>query len=208
MGGVDDNGTLSSDMADDAEIIEAVLAGNVNRYGELVDRYQLPAWRLAFSLVGDLEEARDLSQNGFIKAYRNLGRFRGKSRFSTWLYRIVVNECRDFLRKKSRQPAWIPFLHRDPESGEEILFDPADPSEGPRDLLESKDLAGRISEAIGRLPMKQKIAFVLCHLQGISLQEASETMGVRLGTVKAHLFRATETLRAWLEPFIKEEGSR
>ena len=187
-------------MVTDAEIIEAVLTGDINRYGELVDRYQLAVWKLAYSFTGNFEDARELSQNGFVKAYRNLSRFRGTAQFSTWLYRIVANECKDFLKRKARQPAWVPLLQVDSASGEEVLFETEDLASGPRDLLDQKERAKNISRAIGELPMKQRAAFILCHLQGVPLKEAAEVMGIRLGTVKTHLFRATERLRIRLEP--------
>ncbi len=189
------DGTLCPDMADDAEVIEAVLRGESDRYGELVDRYQLAAWKLAYGLVGNFEDAKELSQNGFVKAYRHLRQFRGKSRFSTWLYRIIVNECKDFFKSKTRQPLLVSLSCGDPETDEPILFETADPAGDPRDVMENKEMAKKISRAIQMLPLKQRAAFVLCRLNGLSLAEAAGTMGVRLGTVKAHLFRAMENLR-------------
>lgn len=181
--------------ADDAAVIEAVLRGEIDRYGELVDRYQLAAWRLAFCLVGNLEDAKDLSQNGFVKAYRGLRRFRGEARFSTWLYRIVANECKDFLKSRARGPFFVRLAPAEPEADEPDLFEAADPGEDPREAMENKELAGKISRAIERLPFKQRLAFILCQIEGLALEAASGVMGIRLGTVKAHLFRATERLR-------------
>jgi len=182
-------------MATDTEIIQAVLGGDIDQYGELVNRYQLAAWKLAYGLVGNFEDAKELSQNGFVKAYRHLRQFRGKSRFSTWLYRIIVNECKDFFKAKARQPLTVSLSSDDPETDEPVLFEVADPAGNPRDAMEDKELAKKISRAIQKLPLKQQTAFVLCRLNGLSLEEASGAMGVRLGTIKAHLFRAMENLR-------------
>ncbi len=193
-------------MPTDPEIIEAVLQGDADRYGELVSRYQLAAWKLAYSFVGDWEEAKDLSQNGFVKAYRHLARFRGGSRFSTWLYRIVVNECKDFLRRRRRQPELVSFGKSGEDPKDLPAIDPPDPRAGPRETAHQRELAGKLSQAIGMLPMKQKSVFILHHLHGLSLEEVSQVMGCRLGTAKTHLFRAGENLRLRMEPYLNREA--
>ena len=194
-------------MDPDLEIIEAVLQGDRERYGELVSRYQLAAWKLAYSFVGNMEEAKDISQNGFVKAYHHLRQFRKDAKFSTWLYRIIANECKDFLRQQGRQPELV-SLSEDPVADDPLPFDLPDPALDPRQTAHNRELAGRLAQAIGRLPMKQKSAFVLHHLNGLPLQEISQVMGCRLGTVKVHLFRATETLRISIEPFLSTEVFR
>ena len=195
-------------MADDWDVIRAVLEGHSDRYAELVAHYQGAAIKLAFSLVGNYEDARELSQNGFVKAYQHLRDFRGRAKFSTWLYRIIVNECKDFLRRAARQPKSVSLVP-DPEAEESGLFEVAEPSAGPREQVANRDLAKRISEAIQGLSMKQQTAFVLHHVQGMSLEEVAQVMGCRGGTVKSHLFRATHHLRDVLEPFVAtQETSR
>ncbi|MBI2496080.1 MAG: sigma-70 family RNA polymerase sigma factor [Candidatus Omnitrophica bacterium] len=86
---------MHQEREEEEEVIQAVLRGDVDRYAELVDKYQAWARRVAFSLLGNYEDARDASQEAFVSAYRSLGRFRASAAFSTWLYRIVVNECKD-----------------------------------------------------------------------------------------------------------------
>ncbi|MBI3333072.1 MAG: sigma-70 family RNA polymerase sigma factor [Candidatus Omnitrophica bacterium] len=191
----------------DGEVIGAILGGDTHRYAELVGKYQSRAWKLAYGLVGNWEEAKDLSQNAFVKAYRNLARFRRSAQFSTWLYRIVVNECKDFFRSKARRPSLVP-LSPDPEAEDPIQFDLADPAGDPSDAAADQELAKRLGAAIGRLAMKQRTAFVLHHLNGMSLEEVSRAMGCRVGTVKAHLFRATEALRRSLAPYLLMEVTR
>ena len=197
-------------MDSDLEIIQAVPQGDVERYGELVQRYQLAAWKLAFSFVGNMEEAKDVSQNGFVKAYRHLHRFRAGAKFSTWLYRILANECKDSLRRKVRQPEMVPMAAESEASldGEGPLFEPADPGANPRHAAANREMAGRLSQAIRRLPMKQRSAFLLHHVNGLPLAEVSQVMGCRVGTVKAHLFRASESLRVGLGPFLTVEDFR
>ena len=186
---------------DEAAVIAAVLQGHRDRYAELVDRYQLAAWKLAYGLVGNMDDAKELSQNGFVKAYRHLRSFRGGSKFSTWLYRIVVNECKDFLKAKSRRPMTVSLTPTDEEAGGE-LFEPEDPSRSPREAAADQDVARRLSSAIAVLPLQQGVAFRLHHLEGYSLEEAAQIMGCRVGTVKAHVFRACERLRSELEPYV------
>lgn len=188
----------------DAEIIEAVLQGDVERYGELVERYQLAAWKLAISFVGNVEDAKELAQEAFVQAYRRLRQFRGAARFSTWLYRIVANECKDFFRARARGPDLV-SLSVDNAEEDSIPFELRDPADDPRDALASRELAVRIARALERLPMSQRTAFVLHHLNGLPLQEVAQVMGCRVGTVKAHLFRAAETLSRTVAPFVTTE---
>ena len=196
-------------MVSDAEVIKAVLRGEVDRYAELVDKYQQPALRLAFSMLGNAEDAKDASQEAFVSAYRSLRRFRGGARFSTWLYRIVVNECKDMYRRRARQPvAAAQVGEPDPQANGSCLFvDVEDPTGHPADQLANRELAQRLSGAIGTLPMKQRTAFVLHHLHGLPLEEVAEVMRCRLGTVKSHMFRATEQLRMQLGPWLAKEGA-
>ena len=190
-------------MDGDLEIIHAVLQGEINRYGELVSKYQLSAWKLAYGFVGNFEDARDISQNGFVKGYRNLRGFRGSARFSTWFYRIIANECKDFLRKKNREPERVEL--RSENDGEEpSLFDAPDPSPDPRETAFKKELVMKMGRAILRLSLRQRTAFILHHLHGLPQEEVAQVMGCRTGTVKAHLFRASETLRAIIEPMLKQ----
>ena len=179
----------SSDGSMDEEAIDAVLRGDVDRYAELVRRHQRQAWMIAYGFVGNFEDAREISQNAFVKAYRHLRHFRRRAKFSTWLYRIIANECKDWFRRRARQPRLTPLsLHL--EDDDSVMFDVADPSGSPLDALANRELAKQLGQAIRRLSGKQQEAFVLHHVNGLSLEEASQVMGCRVGTVKAHLFRA------------------
>jgi len=197
---------LPATMASDADIIHAVLQGDVDRYAELVDKYQGHAFRLALSLVGHVEDAKDVSQEAFVNAYRALGRFRGGARFSTWLYRIVVNECKDTYKRRARHPVVAAGVGgSDPGSEDGALFvDAQDPAADPSDHMANRELSRRISGTIRALPMKQRTAFVLHHLHGLTLEEAAAVMRCRVGTVKSHVFRATEQLRHHLRPWLEE----
>lgn len=203
---VDDGSAGSSGVSssDDAAVIEAVLDGDLDRYAELVDRYQEMALKLAFSLLGNYEDAKEVSQEAFVSAYRSLGRFRGGAQFSTWLYRIVLNECRDEHRRRARRPAISGRIGgADSDEGEAGLFiDIADPAGDPSDRLAERELARSLVDAVGALPIQQREAFLLHHVHGLPLEEVAGVMGCRVGTVKSHIFRATERVRRQLAPWI------
>ena len=196
-------------MADrDTDAIRAVLHGDTDRFADLVNTYQAQAIRMAFSFLGNYEAARDVAQDAFVDPYRCLGSFRGHSRFSTWLYRIIINGCKDACRRRARQPA-VAASVGDPDSvvADDGLFvvDVDDTAAGPSDQLANQELSRRLSDAIGHLPEKQREAFVLHHLHGLALEEVADVMGCRTGTVKSHVFRATASLRTSLHPWVSHE---
>ncbi|MBI2884817.1 MAG: sigma-70 family RNA polymerase sigma factor [Candidatus Omnitrophica bacterium] len=183
--------TTSQAAADDLRVIDAVLRGEVEQYAALVDRYQAAAWKIAYGMVGNVEDARELSQNGFVKAYANLNRFRRDAKFSTWLYRIVMNECKDFLRRRRRP--MVALDARD-EDGR-LEFEVEDPSAGPQQQAMNRELGQALGRAIQELPANQHTAFVLHHVHGLAIGEVADVMGCRSGTVKSHLFRACHRLQ-------------
>ncbi len=202
---------LPSAMADrDAQAIREVLDGDVDRFAELVNRYQDRALQLAFSLTGNHDDAKDLSQEAFIRAYRSLDHFRGRAQFSTWLYRILVNVCKDAMRSRLRRPRVVAGVGEpDPNGADEpslFVVDAADPGGGPSAHAANQELAQQLAAAIRALPEQQRLAFLLHHVHGLSLEEAAAVMRCRLGTVKSHLFRATSHLQAQLAPWRAQEG--
>ena len=195
-------------MASDTDIIQAVLQGDVDRYAELVDKYQGLAFRLALGLLGNAEDAKDASQEAFVNAYRALERFRGGATFSTWLYRIVVNECKDTYRQRARQPMAVVRVGGVgvEADGATLFVDVPDPAANPSDQLANRDLSHQLTRTIRELSMKQRTAFVLHHLHGLTLDEVAAVMRCRVGTVKSHIFRATEQLRLHLRPWLSAEA--
>jgi RNA polymerase sigma-70 factor (ECF subfamily) len=193
----------------DDEAISAVVGGDTGRYAELVDRYQEPVLRLALGFLGDYEEARDVAQEAFLHAYRGLARFRGRAKFSSWLYRIVVNECKQALRRRARRPAIVARVGSvEAALDGEAVVEVDDPRADVRRAARDEELSRRLGEGLGCLSMKQRTAFVLHHLHGLPLDEVASVMRCRVGTAKAHVFRATARLRRVLEPWMQhEEGS-
>ena len=167
---------------EDREAVEACQGGEREAFDRLVERYQRDVYRLCYRYVNNHEDANDMAQEVFIKAYRALGRFRGDSSFSTWLYRIAVNTCLNF--RASRRPP-----------GEELPEGLPDASEAVGDQLEREDQARRVREAVHRLPEKQRATLILKIYNDLTHQEVAVILGSTVGTVKANLFHALGNLR-------------
>ena len=167
---------------DDSDLVVAALAGDPEAFGTLVERYDQAVYNLCLRTVRDREEARDATQEAFFKAFRSLRTFRLGSKFSTWIFAIAYHACCDRLARRKR--------YSDAE-----LPDRADPSPGPELLAERHDEARRLRAAIDALPEKYRIVLTLFHLQGRQYEEIARVLGLPMGTVKTHLFRAKELLR-------------
>lgn len=189
----------------DDEIVRAVCAGDTEAFAELVDKYQAMAIKVAFSLLGNEQDARDAAQEAFISAYQALPRFRGGAKFSTWLYRIVANKCKDVYRKRARTAgSWLRISTTGPGSKDDHVMEIQDPRTGPALKLYNREIAEALDKAINELPLKQRMAFVLHHLHGMALNEVADVMQCRVGTVKSHVFRATATLKSSMQPWLQE----
>lgn len=175
---------------------------------EFVSRYQQKAYAIAYYMCsGDSEEAQDLTQEAFLRAFRNIKKFRGNSSFYTWFYRIVVNTCLDGRRRRRRWERlfwlWQPG-QRGEESSKEVIEEQPDMGEdnNPMTVLSGKQLAREIRKALMSLPERQRVVFQLKVFQGMSIREIAQVMGSAEGTVKSHLFRATHSLRNVLKDWI------
>lgn len=188
------------DSVDEDRVIERVLAGDVEAYGHFVRAYQRRVYGTALRLLRDGGEAECAAQDAFLKAYQALPGFRGGSSFETWITRIVINGCRDRLKRKRV----VAYFHQRAADAAESA-DPgdaapsADPS--PERLVLSKQIKAVLRSAIDELSPRQRIVFVLKHLEERSIPEIAQLLGVDVGTVKAHLFRAATRIRARLKDF-------
>jgi RNA polymerase sigma-70 factor (ECF subfamily) len=190
------------DCYDDAELIEQFQNGDTAAFDTLFTRYQKRTYRLVQRFVSNPEDASDLTQDAFIRAYQGLGDFKSQCQFYSWLYRITVNLCIDFLRKKSRSEV---LLYDFDESGELPMANIADPrSESPAKAVENKELRAHIRRAVRRLPPKQRQIFILRHWNGLSLKDIAAVVGRSDGTVKAHLLHAHRNLRKHLRSYLRE----
>jgi RNA polymerase sigma-70 factor (ECF subfamily) len=177
---------------------------------ELVKRYQSKAFSIAYHMgSGDIEEAKDFTQEAFLKAFRNIKRFRKKSSFYTWFYRIIVNTCLDGRRRRQRREKYFFFLRPkagDGRSSKDLLEEQAESGtkDDPLAVLSDKNFRHETRRAMMSLSEKQRLVFQLKAIQGMSTHEVAQVTGMAEGTVKSHLFRATQSLREalqeWAEP--------
>jgi len=171
------------------EAIEACRRGEREAFDRLVLRYQRDVYRLCYRYVNSHEDANDLAQEAFLKAWRAIGRFRGDSSFSTWLYRIAVNACLNFRARKR------PLTQELPETL-------ADPVPGAAARVERDDEARRVRAAVSRLPERQRATLILKLYHELTHEEVAVILGSSVGTVKANLFHALGNLRR----LMAEEG--
>lgn len=178
------------------QIIQQVQAGDVNAYEALVTEYEKNVYNLALRMTGNREDAADISQEAFIKAFKSLPGFRGDSKFSVWLYRIVSNLCLDFLRSRSRRQTVS--LSVEDEDGEDTLLDIPDTSQSPEKLVEGRLTREAVQQGLEQLSPEYRQILLLREIQGLSYEEISQSLGLELGTIKSRLFRARKKLCAFL----------
>lgn len=196
--------SLPPECYDDAELIARFQNGDTAVFDTLFTRYQKRTYRLVQRFVSNHEDALDLTQDAFIRAYQGLADFKSQCQFYSWLYRITVNLCIDFLRKKARSEV---MLYESDDSEEIPMANVPDlRSESPSKALENKELRAQLRKAIRRLPPKQRQVFILRHWDGLSLKDIAATVGRSDGTVKAHLFHAHRNLRKHLRAYVQEAG--
>ncbi len=171
-------------------------------FEQLVSNYDRQVLKLAYSMVGNVEDAQDVYQEALISAYRSLPKFKMKSSFFTWLYRIAVNKAINFNRKKMRHPLEsITFENSDFFGYEQSLRTAQ--NDNPEANVINRELKEIIEKAVIDLSSKERMAFVLCHQQGYKIKEASELMDCSIGTVKSYLFRAREKLKLKLKKYME-----
>ena len=179
----------------DEELVGLARNGDDKAFDELVERHNRKAYRIAFGFARDREAAKDLSQDAFLKAFMNLKHFDGRSRFYTWFYRILVNVCLDYKRRRAR---------RTNEEFDEKIENQLDPNHGiastaaPDEQVIASELSRKVGAALEALPPKQRMAFILKNHQGLSIKEIAEVMETAEGTVKVHIHRAVSALRQTL----------
>ncbi len=170
--------------AGDNDLVAATLAGDRTAFDELVGRYQGKIYNLALRITGNTDDALDVSQAAFLKAYDNLGRFNPAHRFFSWIYRIGLNEALDVVGRRRR------FADLDAEI-------PAAEA-GPEDRMRGRESGRRLGAALGRLTPQYRAVIVLRHLHGLSYNEIAKVVGVPARTVKSRLFTARRELRRQL----------
>jgi RNA polymerase sigma-70 factor (ECF subfamily) len=192
------------ELESDVYLVERALDGDIAGFEKLVTRYQNKIMGYVGRMTnGDREEAEDITQEAFIKAYRNLDSFRGQASFSTWLYKIATNLCIDRARTKKRRPQQAysldePFDKEDESGGREIADSRFEPSKG----VERDELRSLVRETVAEMPEKQRQVLIMCDLQGMSYEEISANLDIPLGTVKSRIFHARADLARRLKPYM------
>lgn len=176
---------------EDYSLIREFNKGDEQAYSVLVSKHKDKVRNLVFLTLGDTEFVDDISQDVFISVFHKLGEFRFESKFTTWLYRITVNKCRDYLRKKRVRSIFVPI--KDSEYNHSTTM-----------RADSIDIPGLVRKGINKLPEKLKIPLILRDIDGLSYKEIAVSLECEVGTVKSRIFRARESLKLILEPFQKE----
>lgn len=176
---------------EDFSLIRQFIQGNESTFRTLVIKHKEKVRNLVFITLSDSEFVDDISQDVFISVYHKLKEFRFESKFTTWLYRITVNKCRDYLRKKKVRSIFVPIGDSDREY-------PTGP------FSENIDIPNLVRNAIDKLPEKLKEPLVLRDIDGLSYKEIADQLGTEVGTIKSRIFRARENLKFILEPYQKE----
>jgi RNA polymerase sigma-70 factor (ECF subfamily) len=190
-------GTRDSKGADDALVIERVLAGEIQLFSELVNRHQAALYRHAVGMVLDHDVAADMVQDAFVRAYTNLRQCRDRERFRAWLFQTLRNRCLDYLKEARRKNVRLddagPFL---------------DPAEGPADIVERKRLRSQLMDALAQLPEAQREAFVMHYVEEVPYETMAELLDAKVSALKMRVMRAREALSAALQgPEVTESAA-
>ena len=184
---------------DDLELVARSQAGDTMAFNELVTRYRTRTFAMIYNMVRNEQDAWDLAQDGFVKAWKNIGRFRGQSSFYTWLYRIVMNVTIDSLRRK-RIESGTEF---DDQIGLRNIAPGATTAPKsemqPAEKISDREIRQRIDEAISRLSSEHRAAIVMREIDGLEYSEIAEQMECSIGTVMSRLFYARKKLQAMLK---------
>ena len=179
-------------MDDTRALVERAQRGDKEAFGELFKAYYEPIFRLLYGIVGNREDARDLGQQTWIKAWKNLNGYRGEAAFSSWIYRIATFTAWDFLRRRKRSPE-VP-------AGDWLDEIPSASGEGsPAESLNRKEFRVRFKNALAMLPQKQRTVLILRETEGLSYKEIAGIMKCRTGTVMSRLFHARKSMQNDLE---------
>jgi RNA polymerase sigma-70 factor (ECF subfamily) len=182
----------------EAELVQRCAAGDEEACAELVTEHQRMVMQLAVNLLGDRDEALDLSQEVFLRVFRTIRQFRGQSQLRTWIYRIVVNQARNRQRwwRRRYRSIQVSLDQHIEQHGDHLA---GGDQAAPDRMFAQKQLASRLQDALDHLPFDQRTAIVLREVDGLSYDEIAFSLGVTLGTVKSRLTRARQALRTVLQ---------
>ncbi len=178
----------------DDELVARSVGGDAESFNQLILRWERPIYALAYRVIGREEDARDVCQETFLRAFRALPGFKGQAKFSSWLYRIALNLCRDWIRRQRRAP--VMQMPEGVEPGD--LLAETGPVESIEDLVGRRELSAVVEVAMALLP-EQRTAIILKEYHGMTFQEIADMQGCPLSTVKTRLYQGLTVLRRHLE---------
>ena len=187
----------------DAALMLRVKRGDVTAFEQLVEKYKQPIVNLAYRMLRDLDEAEDLAQNVFVRVYQSAHRYEVSAKFSTWIFTIARHLCLNEIRRRTRHPA--ESLDGNPMENEDAAprqFEDIKTFSPPQAFLHS-ELEGKIQEALGDLPEKQRMALTLCRQDELSYEEIADVLECSLSATKSLIHRARETLKSKLKPYLQ-----
>jgi RNA polymerase sigma-70 factor (ECF subfamily) len=178
----------------DEELVARSMGGDLDSFNQLVLRWERPIYALAYRVIGREEDARDVAQETFLRAFRALGGFKGQAKFSSWLYRITLNLCRDWIRRERRTP-----VSQAPEGIDIIeMATESTPSESIEELVSRQEIGQAVAKAMALLPEEQRTAIVMKEYHGLTFQEIADLLDCPLSTVKTRLYQGLSVLRKQL----------
>ena len=178
----------------DEDLVARSRGGDLDSFNQLILRWERPIYALAYRVIGREEDARDVCQETFLRAFRALPGFKGEAKFSSWIYRIALNLCRDWIRRQRRTPTVQ--MPEDTEAMERLADRP--PVDSVEELVARKELSAVVAEAMAVLPEEQRTAIILKEYHGMTFQEIAELQGCPLSTVKTRLYQGLSVLRRQL----------
>ncbi|MGE3472515.1 MAG: RNA polymerase sigma factor [Vicinamibacterales bacterium] len=179
----------------DEELVARSMDGDVDSFNQLIKRWERPIYALAYRVIGREEDARDVCQETFLRAYRAIKGFKGQAKFSSWLYRIALNLCRDWIRRQRRTP--VVQMPEDADVSE--LAAERGPVESIETLVARRELGRAVAAAMATLPEEQRTAIILKEYHGLTFQEIADMQGCPLSTVKTRLYQGLSVVRRHLQ---------
>jgi RNA polymerase sigma-70 factor (ECF subfamily) len=194
---------VNEPVSDELSLVQAAKKGDVGAFGELVKRYDRNVFRIALHITQNREDAEDVVQDAFLKAYENLEQFQGQSKFYTWLVRIAVNEA--LMKLRRRRPERMVSLDQDVQTEEDSMpREVADWSPNPEQLYNQAELRDILGKTIQGLPPSFRTVFVLRDVEGLSTEETAQALELSVPAVKSRLLRARLQLRERLNRYFKK----
>ncbi len=189
----------------DEELMLRVQSGVTDCYDVLVERYKVRLFNYLYRLTGSRDEAEEIAQEAFVKAYIHAGKYKTIARFSTWLYTIATNLVRNRIRSRSRAPQLISLWQRGfGDSDEERMLDIEDTGRTPDEAINDAELSSVINRAIAKIPEKYRESFVLREINELSYEEIAAVTGLKLGTVRSRINRARNYFRQLVAPVVEK----